>query len=641
MAESAPRVSKAQMARMNPIDFLRTVGSSYTKLLVYLKPYKVRFGFALFFGIIYGAVQGLMVFTMKHVGTAVFPEGATDKGGTGTTALLLCLAIPGIMTVRGVCSYLNSYLMLWVSVHVLNDIRNQVFDRLMAQSMSFFNSSKTGELIGVVFARTRMAQNALTTVASEIVKQPIAIVSAIVALFYIDWRFTLASLILFPICLLPVNIIARTVKKSGEQEEVDAAGMMVLMNEAFAGIRVVKSHAREDYERKRFSVASRRSLKNQMRWKAAMEMVNPLVEIIASFGVSGALLYAWYFDLGAGKFIALNGGLLLLYAPFKSLSRLHLLMMKCVAATSRVFDIIEMKPEIEDSPDARELANCRGDIRFEDVSFKYVNSRGKAAKKAALKNFTIEIPSGTKTALVGSSGAGKSTVMALLLRLYETREGRILIDGNDIRDLTQNSLRNQIGIVSQDTFLFHDTIRKNIRYGRLDATDEEIEAAAKLAHAHDFIVKTVDGYESIVGDKGCMLSGGQQQRLAIARALLKNAPILLLDEATSALDSESEKQIQAALENLSVGRTVIAIAHRLSTILNADQIVVMHKGQISAAGTHAELYETSAVYRKLYDLQFHLNPGAAEGEEGSGEKADEKLDERVEEEIAASREDYL
>jgi subfamily B ATP-binding cassette protein MsbA len=263
-----------------------------------------------------------------------------------------------------------------------------------------------------------------------------------------------------------------------------------------------------------------------------------------------------------------------------------------------------------DAPDARPLQNPRGEITFEEVSFSY----GK--DKSAVHALNLEIQPGTTCALVGPSGAGKSTVLSLLLRMYDVNAGSVRIDGRDIRELTQASLRENIAVVTQDVFLFHDTIYQNIRYGRLDATREDVEAAARLAFAHEFILQQPEGYETVIGDKGCLLSGGQQQRLSIARALLKNAPILLLDEATSALDSESEKQIQAALDTLAKGRTVIAIAHRLSTVLNADQIVMMHQGSIEAVGPHRELYEKSPAYRRLYDLQFHRN----DGEEVSAEE---------------------
>jgi subfamily B ATP-binding cassette protein MsbA len=279
---------------------------------------------------------------------------------------------------------------------------------------------------------------------------------------------------------------------------------------------------------------------------------------------------------------------------------MHIVMQQSIQATTEIFAILDSEPDVKDAPDAKPITQCRGLIEFDDVTFRYSNT-----VTNAVSNLQLRIEPGKSYALVGASGAGKSTILSLILRFYDPTTGVVRLDGEDIRTLTQNSLREHIGLVTQETFLFHDTIFKNIQFGRLDATADEVYAAAQAAFAHDFIIAQPQGYETTIGDKGCLLSGGQQQRLAIARALLKNAPILLLDEATSALDSESEKQIQLALETLSHGRTVIAIAHRLSTILSADQIVVMDQGVIKSVGTHRELLEKSVYYRRLYDMQFN------------------------------------
>jgi subfamily B ATP-binding cassette protein MsbA len=340
-----------------------------------------------------------------------------------------------------------------------------------------------------------------------------------------------------------------------------------------------------------------------MRIVRSMQAVGPLVETIAAIGVGLALFYVYLENLPAAKFIALISGIFLLYDPIKSLSRIHVTMQRSIEATVEIFRILDSKPTIQDTPGAIDLARARGLIEFDNVSFRYAGG-----VTDAIRGLSLRIEPGKSFALVGASGAGKSTILSLILRFYDPTSGVIRIDGNGLPSLTQQSLRQQIGLVSQDTFLFHDTIFKNIQFGRLDATAEEVYAAARAAYAHEFIVAQPAGYETIVGDKGCLLSGGQQQRVAIARALLKNAPILLLDEATSALDSESEQQIQIALERLARGRTVIAIAHRLSTILSADQIVVMDKGRIKDIGKHAQLLEKSSYYRRLYDLQFNRNP---------------------------------
>jgi subfamily B ATP-binding cassette protein MsbA len=630
------KISRKDISKMSTMEFLKAGAGPYRQLAGYLKPYKGRFFFGIFFGALYGLMNGGMVLTIKYVGEMVFgvkddakefeklvdglPEKAVAEGGAAFDAvravfeeasaansgtalsgslLMAAMLVPAIMLLRGFCGYMNSYCMLWVSLRVLSDIRIRLFSKLMGQSLDFYNKQKGGELIQTVFNQTRMTQQALTTVASDIIKQPIAVLSAIAAIFIIDWKFALAALVLFPICIIPVIVVGRKVRKSGGKEEEEAGMLMVVMQESFAGIRVVKSHAREAHEIAKFTDANNKMMKFIMRWRKAMELVGPLVETVASFGVAAALVYvAIRPDLGAAHFLALQCGLVLLYPPAKTLSRLHILMQKCLAATTKVFEMMEREPAIKDAEDAVDIDGVGEGIAFEEVSFAY----GKRADAVTAIDFSIE--QGKSYALVGQSGAGKSTLFSLLLRFYEPREGRITVGGVDIRKIKQASLRDNIGVVNQDTFLFHDSIYENIRYGKLDATREEIEHAARLAHAHEFIVEQDKGYDTKVGDKGCQLSGGQQQRISIARAILRDAPILLLDEATSALDSEAEKHIQAALEALSKGKTTIAIAHRLSTILNADQIVVMHRGRVCEAGTHAELMEESDIYRRLYMMQF-------------------------------------
>ena len=375
--------------------------------------------------------------------------------------------------------------------------------------------------------------------------------------------------------------------------------MTSILQETFAGIRVIKSFAREDYQVDQFQRSNLSQFEVGIRVRKYTEIVGPLVEIVAALGVGLALVYVRYANLGLPKFFAITAGLFLLYNPIKQISRMHLQIQKCRAASANVFALLALKPTVQDAPGAVALTKCQGGVEFEQLFFQYEGASG-----MALSNFNLRIKPGKTIALVGESGAGKSTVLSLLQRFYDPHQGTILIDGQDTRTLTQRSLREQIGVVTQDTFLFHDSIYENIRYGRLEATAEEIEDAARQAYIHDFILTLPEGYQTKIGDKGCRLSGGQQQRLAIARALLKDAPILLLDEATSALDSESERMIQIALEKLSKGRTVIAIAHRLSTILKADQIIVMDAGQIVEKGKHAYLYAQGGRYRRLYDLQF-------------------------------------
>ena len=587
----------------------------YFHLLQYLNAYRKRFILGLVFGSLAGVLNGIFPLVIKLAGDAILAPGQSvvspaqflksgvDSGPGIEKVFWIALLIPAAMVARGVFSYLSSYSLAWVSLRVLRDIRTQLFSHLMAQSLEFFNRSKAGKLISRVMNDTRMAQNALTSISADLVQGPIAVITGVIVLVKLDWVFSLTTLLLFPICIFPVVFFGKKVRQAGREEENEAGQMSVILQESFAGIRIIKSFARESYQAEEFDKSSEIQWKNSLRVRRSSDIVQPLIESVSALGVVLALMYVYFFHISFIKFAALCAGIFLLYNPVKSLSRIPMLMQKCMASATNIFDLLKLVPEIQDKPDAVVLRNCAGRIEFDHMTFSY------GVNKAAVEDISLAIDSGKKYALVGASGAGKSTLLSLILRFYDPQKGCIRVDGHDIRNLTQNSLHEQIGVVTQESFLFHDTIYENIRYGRLDATREEIISASQSAFAHDFILAQADGYETIVGDKGCLLSGGQQQRLAIARALLKNAPILLLDEATSALDSESERMIQAALDRLSEGRTVIAIAHRLSTILKSDCIVVMDLGRVAATGTHRELLDSSTLYRNLYELQFHHREG--------------------------------
>jgi ABC-type multidrug transport system fused ATPase/permease subunit len=526
-----------------------------------------------------------------------FPE--IDLKGNIWAVIGVCSLIPLMILTRGMLGYMHQYCMIWVGNRVLYDLRSELFDKLLNQSLSFFNKQKTGELIQTVFNQTRMAQTAGTNLASDLIKHPISIVAIVAFLLATDPWFTFAALVLFPLCLIPVVAVSNKVRKAGGREEEEAGMLMVTMQESFAGIRVVKAHAREDYESEKFNAASKRMLEFIMRWRKAMEIVGPFVESFASLGIAAGLVYAWKFNIATDDFLILYLALIGMYPHAKALSKIQIQLQKCLVATTKVFAFIDEPPEVADQEDAVVLMVPEGRIEFRDVHFRY------HSKAPALNGINLMCEPGKTYALVGESGAGKTTMLALIMRFYDPEEGGIYIDGKDLRSVTQQSLRDHIGIVNQETFLFHDSIYNNIRYGKLDATREEVELAANQAFAHEFITEQPNGYETVLGDKGCTLSGGQQQRLSIARAFLRNPPILLLDEAMSALDSKSEQKVQEAIENLERGKTVIAIAHRLSTVLDADQIVVMDQGRIIDIGTHAELLEKSDIYQRLYRIQFH------------------------------------
>jgi subfamily B ATP-binding cassette protein MsbA len=607
--------AKAAKKKQSFWQTLRAASGSYRRLYGYVKPYKARFITGLALGLAYGGVNSLFPLAIARVtstifhGTAPNPMAmrsnlhALDTGPKINSIILICLAIPAIMMVRSLCSYGSTYCMQWVSNRVVSDIRNQLFSKMLRNSMDFFNKARSGFLMSLITNNTRVMQMALSTVGSDIFKQPITIVGAISVLLVMDWKFTLVTLILFPTCLLPLRVYGQRARKAVQNEQEGMAEMVVTMQETFAGIRVIKSFAREAHQEKEFKRSNQTQFSQMMRIIRSLEAVGPLVETIAAIGVGIALLYVYSANLSVGRFFGLISGIFILYDPIKTLSRIHLVMQRSMAATTSIFSLLDSQPTVQDAPDAIALSSSQGRIDFEDVTFRYANT-----VTDAISNLTLHIEPGKTYALVGASGAGKSTILSLILRLYDPTSGAVKIDGRDLRSVTQKSLRERIGLVTQETFLFHDTIFSNIQFGRLNATPEEIREAARAAYAHDFIMAQPKGYETVIGDKGCLLSGGQQQRLAIARAVLKNAPILLLDEATSSLDSESEQQIQRALAELATGRTVIAIAHRLSTVLSADQIIVMDNGRIKEIGTHAELLEKSGYYRRLYDHQFNRIP---------------------------------
>ncbi|CAN5692964.1 ABC transporter transmembrane domain-containing protein [soil metagenome] len=660
--KSIKKVSRTAVSKLNRKELWDLTKLTYAKLYRYMKPYRGRFIIGVFLGILSGLFNAVMLAGFQIIFAIVLPEiqlvvnpnaappglslyedvsfnetsvshvadhsqhkqqGEVAIPGIGTinpihwflgkhhhgrvglgVVIAACSLIPALIAMRGFFQYLANYCMIWVGNQVLYNLRNDVFRNILNQSLGFFNKAKLGDLIQTVFNQTRVAQTNAVQLTQVLIQKPIAILTIFVYLLSWDWFFTVSSIVIFPLCIGPMVYVSRRVRKSGAKEEEEAGAIMVTMHESFAGIRVVKAYAREDYEVGRFDRANKSMADSILRWSKALEVVGPLVETVASLGIAAGLVYAWHKGMKAQDFILIVMALTQIYPHAKELSRVQILMQKCIVATSSVFDMMEQEPEVKDAPDAITAGRARGEVKFEDITFSYKDAKGKKAKKPAVKHINLTLEPGKFYALVGPSGAGKSTLFSLLLRYYDTDEGSVTLDGVDIRKLKQESLRNNIGVVSQDIFLFHDTIGENIRYGRLDATDDEIIVAAERAHAHEFITQNKLGYKSVVGDSGNNLSGGQKQRVSIARAILRNAPILLLDEATSALDTESERIIQDAIQALSEGKTVVAIAHRLSTILEADQIVVMEKGRILDVGPHGDLMQRCELYQRLYQLQF-------------------------------------
>jgi subfamily B ATP-binding cassette protein MsbA len=632
MSDKTEKVSRKDLANLSSAESWALAKVTYKKLFRYVKPYRGRFYLGIFLSVIAGLSNAILVQGLYVVFSVVLASEATMKDteklkelftlgfkpfqvnileyipptwiGSNAILAIACAVVPLVFILRGGLTYLANYCMMWVGNRILYDLRNDTYSAILRQSLGYFSRAKSGQLVQTVFNQARVAQQNLITLSQDLVQRPVAILAIIVTLFVMNPTFTFLSLVVFPLCIVPVVIIGRKVRRAGAQEEQEAGQMMVQMTEAFQGIRVVKSLAREEHEIERFNNSNTKMNKLIMRYGKAMELVGMLVEIVASLGIAVGLYYAKG-RIEPGTFLMLIGGLTQIYPHTKALSRIQLMMQKTIVATTSIFSTLEEEPEIKDKPGAQVLAKTRGQISFKDVSFAY--KTGKAGQKAAVGHITLDMEPGKFYALVGPTGAGKSTIFTLIQRFYDVDSGSIQIDGIDIRDVTQESLRNQIGVVNQDAFLFHDTIRENIRYGRLDASDGAIMDASRRAHVDDFVKEKKDGYETVVGDSGSNLSGGQKQRVTIARAILRNAPILLLDEATSALDTETERIIQDAIHELSKGKTVIAIAHRLSTVLEADKIIVMQNGQIENHGTHQELLQKSELYQRLYQLQFQEN----------------------------------
>jgi subfamily B ATP-binding cassette protein MsbA len=492
--------------------------------------------------------------------------------------------------------------MSYIGNATVTTLRDQLFASLMRQPLSFFDGEATGTLMSRLTYDVNLLQDAMTRVVTSFFKDSFTVLGLSAVIFYREWRLALLAMAVFPLAVALILWLGKRTRLVSHDTQVANARLYTVLQESLAGQRIVKAFAREDYEERRFWGANWDYFRTRMRLNAVRELSPPTMEFLGSLGMAGIIFYGGYAVIRGtstpGTFFSFLAALLMLYQPIKSLSAVQNIVQEGLAAATRVFGLMDRAPEIQDRPGAAALPPLQGEIVFRGVSFAYDQGR------QVLRDIDLTVGRGEIVALVGPSGAGKSTLLNLLPRFYEVTGGAILIDGRDLREVTLSSLRAQIGVVTQQTILFNDTVRYNVAYGSLSAPTEEILAALKSAHAYDFVASLPQGLDTVIGEQGVRLSGGERQRLAIARALLKDPPILILDEATSSLDSEAEREVQQALDRLIAGRTTLVIAHRLSTVRNAQRIVVLEEGRVVESGRHADLLAAGGLYRRLYEMQF-------------------------------------
>ena len=533
---------------------------------------------------------------------------------------LLPLAIVLVTFIKGMASYGQSVLSQSVALRVINAIQKAMFAHLMRADLRTHHLTSTGKLISRFTNDVNLMRDALSRTLTAMARDFVTAAALVGMMFYLDWLLACMVILTYPIAGRPIIRIGRRLRKASTNAQSGMGELTSNLEQAFSGIRLIKSYRMEEYERTRANDLFDQIYYLVMKTVKGRARTYPILETLGGVSVAAVLAYGgWRILSGTGtlgEFVGFLSAVILAYQPIRSLGNLNAALQEGLAAVKRSFDLLDEAEQIYDAPDAKPLALSGGRVSFENVSFAYEDDQN------ALDHVSFEVAAGRSVALVGPSGAGKSTVMNLLLRLYDVNGGAVHIDGQDVRAVTIASLRDNIALVSQDVTLFNDTVAANIRFGRPDASDEDVIAAAKDAAAHDFIAALPEGYETLVGDRGLKLSGGQRQRIAIARAMLKDAPILLLDEATSALDAESEQQVQAALDRLTRGRTTLVIAHRLATVMNADEILVMDDGEIVESGTHAELQRQDGLYARLARLQFRHTSEAAD-EAAPGDTQDE------------------
>ncbi len=599
--------------------------TEFRRLLFYVRPYFATLLLSVVLMAAVGAAQGFTAVLIGPVFDRVLQPDTPDSlvalftiPGLNRTVYLqdfvpsaihnvwsmVAIAILATFIIKGLCDYFGNYCINYVGFSAVTDLRQTVFDRVLRQDAHFFESNSTGRLMSSIMIDLEKIQVATSHMLADWLRQSFSVIFLLLVVIQKDWLLALASLTLLPFVLIPTARIGRLIRRTTRSAQDDAADLNDILQETISGHQVVKSFGTEDVESNRFLLAADRLRRSNLRYVAQQALSSPLIEFFGAITIVGLLTYARLRikngAMTAGEFTSFVIALLMLYEPVKRLTGIHNIFQQALGASQKVFEYLDREQQISDRPGAAKLSKFQHAVVADQVSFFYPNT----PDGFALDAVSLEVCAGEVVALVGPSGAGKTTLANLVPRFYDVTSGAIRIDGKDVRDLTLASLRDKIGMVAQETFLFNDTVANNIRYGRAKAKDDEIREAARNALAEEFIERMPQGYDTIIGERGTKLSGGQRQRLAIARALLKNAPILILDEATSHLDSESEILVQRALQTLMSNRTVIVIAHRLSTIRRATKIVVLDRGRIAEIGSHEELVNRGGVYQRLYELQF-------------------------------------